>query len=182
MAGRKGLSKRIRFEVFKRDGFECNYCGAHPPGVLLHVDHIVAVANGGENDMDNLVTACESCNQGKGARELNVVPQSLDEKAALVVEREAQLAGYHAVMEARRDRIEAELWRVVDTLVTNGSVDGVSRQWTGSIRMFNERLGVHSVLEAADIARSRMYSGSKMFRYFCGICWSRIREQDGPRS
>src|ERR1043166_5770992 len=91
---RKALSKKTRFDTFKRDGFRCQYCGAHPPGVLLHVDHVVAVAGGGTNDIDNLVTACEPCNLGKGARSLQVVPQSLAEKAAAVAEREEQLLGY----------------------------------------------------------------------------------------
>jgi 5-methylcytosine-specific restriction endonuclease McrA len=27
-AKRAGLSKKTRFEVFKRDGFRCQYCGA----------------------------------------------------------------------------------------------------------------------------------------------------------
>lgn len=39
MAERKSLSKKTRFEVFKRDSFECQYCGAHPPSTILHVDH-----------------------------------------------------------------------------------------------------------------------------------------------
>lgn len=179
---RKPISKRTRFEVFKRDAFECQYCGAHPPGVLLHVDHIVAVANGGGNEMDNLITACEPCNLGKSSVDLNVTPQSLAAKAALVAEREAQLAGYHEIMEARRARIEADAWRVANELFYDADENGVRRDYMQSIRMFNERLGLHCVMEAATIARSRLFSESKMFRYFCGICWSRIREQDGPGS
>ncbi|MEY5098935.1 MAG: hypothetical protein RJA36_1654, partial [Pseudomonadota bacterium] len=70
MSDRKKFSKRTRFEIFKRDGFTCQYCGAHPPGVLLHLDHIVALAAGGADDEDNLITACEPCNLGKGARDL----------------------------------------------------------------------------------------------------------------
>ena len=31
MAERKPISKKTRFEIFKRDGFSCRYCGAHPP-------------------------------------------------------------------------------------------------------------------------------------------------------
>lgn len=64
---RKKLSQRTRFEVFKRDRFKCQYCGASAPDVLLEVDHIVAVANGGDDGLLNLVTACESCNAGKSA-------------------------------------------------------------------------------------------------------------------
>lgn len=44
---RKAISKKTRFEVFKRDRFTCQYCGATPPGVLLHIDHIHPVAEGG---------------------------------------------------------------------------------------------------------------------------------------
>ena len=29
----RSLSKKARFEIFKRDGFVCQYCGAHPPKV-----------------------------------------------------------------------------------------------------------------------------------------------------
>lgn len=32
---RKPLSKRIRFEVFKRDSFTCQFCGRTPPEVIL---------------------------------------------------------------------------------------------------------------------------------------------------
>lgn len=179
---RKALSKRTRFEVFKRDSFECQYCGAHPPGVILHVDHIVPVASDGGNDFDNLVTACSDCNSGKGAVDLSVVPQSLADKAAQVQEREAQLAGYYAVMEARRERVEDDAWRVAEALYPGSSEQGLSRQYLASIKRFNEAIGLHSVLEAAEIARAKFYGGSKLFRYFCGICWNRVRERDGQGS
>ncbi len=32
---RKPLSKKMRFDVFKRDGFQCQYCGAMPPNIVL---------------------------------------------------------------------------------------------------------------------------------------------------
>lgn len=62
---RKGLSKKVRFEVFKRDSFTCQYCGEKAPEVILNVDHINPVSKGGDNDMMNLITSCESCNSGK---------------------------------------------------------------------------------------------------------------------
>jgi 5-methylcytosine-specific restriction endonuclease McrA len=58
---RKPLSKKLRFEVFKRDNFACQYCGRKAPDVLLTVDHIRPVCEGGENDLLNLTTACDSC-------------------------------------------------------------------------------------------------------------------------
>jgi hypothetical protein len=62
---RKPISRSLRFEVFKRDAFTCQYCGAKSPDVVLHVDHIRPVADGGENDILNLVTSCVGCNLGK---------------------------------------------------------------------------------------------------------------------
>jgi hypothetical protein len=175
---RTSLSKRTRFEVFKRDGFKCMYCGAHPPGVLLHVDHIRPVAGGGGNDMDNLVTACEACNQGKSDVSLSVVPQSLAEKAEAVREREEQLRGYHDVIEAKRQRLEDQTWEVMNTLYP--SEDKVSRDEFQGTKRFIEKLGFHEVLEAAEIALAApgVY-GRRTFRYFAGICWNKIRKAEG---
>lgn len=38
MAKRKGIPRSIRFEVFKRDMFTCQYCGRKAPDVILEVD------------------------------------------------------------------------------------------------------------------------------------------------
>lgn len=174
---RKAISKRTRFDVFKRDSFTCQYCGSHPPAVILHVDHIVAVANGGENDSDNLVTACEPCNLGKGARPLSLVPQSLKDKAAEIEEREEQVRGYNAVLQARRDRLESEMWEVA-VLFDKDAEKGFNRDYCGSIQRFIGHLGKGEVIEAADIAINRYpYSLNQSFRYFCGICWRKIREE-----
>lgn len=68
---RKAISKKLRFDVFKRDNFKCQYCGAEAPKVVLHVDHINPVAKGGKNELLNLITACEGCNNGKSDRLLS---------------------------------------------------------------------------------------------------------------
>lgn len=70
MVERKNIPNYIRFQVFKRDKFTCQYCGRS--GVELEVDHITPVASGGTNDIDNLITACKDCNRGK--RDLPVIP------------------------------------------------------------------------------------------------------------
>ena len=59
------LSKKQRFEIFERDQFTCQYCGQTPPSVVLHVDHIYPVSQGGTDDPENLRTSCQSCNLGK---------------------------------------------------------------------------------------------------------------------
>ena len=52
---RNKLSQRLRFEVFKRDSFTCQYCGRKAPDVLLEADHIEPVSKGGSDDILNLV-------------------------------------------------------------------------------------------------------------------------------
>lgn len=173
---RKAISKRIRFEIFKRDGFTCAYCGGTPPAVILHIDHITAVAAGGGNEIDNLTTACEGCNLGKGARDLTAIPQSLAAKAAHVAEAEAQLRGYQEILSAKRDRLEREMWMVAELLEPGCGDKGMRRDWLQSIKSFIDQLGYYSVLDAAEIAlASRTYTPRRTFLYFCGVCWKRIR-------
>ena len=61
-------SMKLRFEILKRDNFNCCACGASPakdPSVELHIDHIVPWSKGGETIADNLQTLCSKCNIGK---------------------------------------------------------------------------------------------------------------------
>ena len=67
---RRPISKSIRFEIFKRDKFTCQYCGRKAPDVILHVDHLNPVSKGGTNDLLNLITSCVDCNLGKSDRTL----------------------------------------------------------------------------------------------------------------
>jgi 5-methylcytosine-specific restriction endonuclease McrA len=67
---RDPLPAQLRFRILARDGFRCRYCGrpGNAPGVVLHVDHVVPLVAGGATSEGNLLTACEECNLGKGAR------------------------------------------------------------------------------------------------------------------
>jgi len=71
--------------------------------VVLHVDHINPVANGGNNDIFNLVTSCVDCNQGKADRLLsdNSALVKQQNQAKLVSEKHQQiemLAKWHKEM------------------------------------------------------------------------------------
>lgn len=171
---RTAISKKTRFEVFKRDGFKCQYCGAHPPSVLLHVDHINPVFLGGVNNPENLITSCAPCNLGKGARSLTAIPKSLAEKAAETEEREKQIKGYSQILEAKRERLEDESWRVMEMIYPGAET--VPHDSFNSTRRFIEKLGLHEVLDAADIALGSTSSKANTFKYFCGVCWNKIRE------
>ena len=83
MAQRKAISKKMRFEVLKRDKFTCQYCGKQSPSIVLHLDHIKPVSKGGKNTLLNLVTSCVDCNLGKGARELSDESELEKQKAHL---------------------------------------------------------------------------------------------------
>lgn len=172
---RKAISKKLRFDVFKRDGFVCQYCGAHPPSAILEVDHITPVAADGTNDIDNLITACFDCNRGKSDRQLSDIPQSLQDKAAEVLEREAQIKGYQAALNSKKLRIsdEAEMVREVYERFNEGYT--LNEKSMVTVRMFVERLGVHEVCDAMERAYVKARKDQE-FRYFCGICWAKIRE------
>lgn len=64
---RKPLSAKLRALVLSRDRSRCLMCGETPatPGVTLEVDHVVAVDDGGTDDLENLATLCRRCNVGK---------------------------------------------------------------------------------------------------------------------
>jgi len=65
----------LRYEILERDKFTCRYCGQYAPNVRLEVDHVVAFADGGTDDPENLVTSCYACNRGKSAlRQRTVKP------------------------------------------------------------------------------------------------------------
>jgi 5-methylcytosine-specific restriction endonuclease McrA len=57
------LNKR---EVFRRDGYRCQYCGQ--PSTHLTLDHVLPKRHGGKYEWENLVSACPQCNRHKGGR------------------------------------------------------------------------------------------------------------------
>jgi hypothetical protein len=68
----RGISAKLRAEVFDRNGFTCQMCGVTPGDVdpytgrkvRLHVGHIVDKNLGGKDELSNLRTLCSTCNQG----------------------------------------------------------------------------------------------------------------------
>ena len=114
MAKRKNLSKSVRFEVFKRDSFKCQYCGKSAPDVVLEVDHIIPVSKGGDNDISNLITACFDCNRGKRDKKLT------DKQSAKLQKEELDK------LNARREQLEmiAE-WRKELLNLMNESIDKI---------------------------------------------------------
>lgn len=102
------IPKKLRFEVFKRDSFKCQYCGRSAPEIILHCDHILPRAKGGKNTLLNLITSCEPCNLGKSDRTLSDGAAVTKAKAQAdeLQERRNQIemmAKWYSEMESQRD-------------------------------------------------------------------------------
>ncbi|WP_085863444.1 HNH endonuclease [Pseudooctadecabacter jejudonensis] len=63
-----------RFNLFLRDEFTCQYCGATGD---LTFDHVVPRAAGGVTSWENVVAACSKCNLSKGSKSLKRSGMSL---------------------------------------------------------------------------------------------------------
>lgn len=67
--GMNWIRQEKRLAIYLRDGLACAYCGVGvEQGAVMHLDHVMPVERGGDNDAKNLVTSCERCNLAKGAR------------------------------------------------------------------------------------------------------------------
>ncbi len=60
------VSNKMRFSIYKRDGYRCRICGRTRRYAYLEIDHIKPIAKGGKSTYDNLQTLCKRCNQEKG--------------------------------------------------------------------------------------------------------------------
>lgn len=190
---RKALSKRVRFEVFKRDSFACQYCGRSAPDVVLQVDHINPVAKGGDDDPMNLITSCVDCNAGKSDK-------ALDDDAA-IAKRKAQLDA----LQERREQLEMMIeWQQglinlgtqeVDSLVAFWNEQIIGYRLTDSgietVRDLLKRYSVSEILEA--MRRSAQYylvhdeggkltpaSVDKALDYIGRICHVNQQTKDRP--
>lgn len=185
---RKSLSNKLRFEVFKRDSFTCQYCGKMAPDVVLEVDHIHPVSKGGDNDILNLVTSCMECNRGKGARKLTDKDEikkqqqqlkELNEKRIqleMLVEWKAELLNFDVVQyEKIKELIENIVgWTVK---ISDDSKNHIIKQIN--------KYGFETVYEATKVAFTNYYDEDKnnlveAFRYIFRIAWNIDRDKKDP--
>ncbi|MCC7508516.1 MAG: HNH endonuclease [Planctomycetes bacterium] len=57
-----------RRNIYRRDAFQCQYCGGKPGLKYLSIDHVIPVSKGGVTNWENCVVACVRCNTRKGNR------------------------------------------------------------------------------------------------------------------
>jgi|GEM_PF-1878772 len=153
---RKSISKSVRFEVFKRDKFTCQYCGAKAPDVVLHVDHIKPVSKDGENNIMNFATSCYECNLGKSDRELSddSVVKKQHKQLELLQERREQIelmfewkkslsSQNDETVEMIKDFIEAKIYPI-----------GISENGKNNLKNHLLKYGIENVLDAVDVSAS----------------------------
>jgi hypothetical protein len=168
MSERQPLSKRLRFEILKRDGFRCRYCGANSSQVLMHVDHVVPVADGGGDDPANLVTACADCNLGKSDVPLDQSRLNPASPTQSMIDHAEQIRAYmDAVAEVEQLRVDmtVEIDQKWDRLLGAPMAGPMFKElpyWIGAI-------GYERVLEAVTIVAGRGLRGERCNRYFFAI-------------
>lgn len=170
-------SKKIRFEIFKRDGFKCAYCGKSPPVVVLEVDHIEPKAKGGKDDINNYITACFDCNRGKRDIPLEKIPAQLQENLEVLREQEAQLKEYRRFIAKIEKRLTDDFDEINNIYSENYPEWEFSDQFKNvSLRRFLQLLPKHRVIEALNIAITKWPNNKdRVIPYFCGVCWNMIR-------
>lgn len=59
-----------RLKVYEKDDYKCKYCSKQLTRFTATLDHIKPVAEGGDNSLENLATACLNCNSRKNSKPL----------------------------------------------------------------------------------------------------------------
>lgn len=174
------ISKRVRFDVLKRDGFQCLYCGRKPPEVVLEVDHIIPRCKGGKDSMVNLLSSCQDCNRGKSGIPLNCIPNaylpSLEERKKRII----QLTELAKVSISEQDVILATLkeihkfWKRLDKEQKDDSIH--VPEFIKSTRTFLRYLPPTEITDSIAKAFTSGVPSYRRFRYYCGVCWRKIKE------
>ena len=180
-AERKPISNKIRFEVFKRDKFTCQYCGRKAPEVVLNLDHIEPVAKGGTNDIFNLITSCFECNNGKRDIPLDKLNE-LDkqrESLEMLEERRKQIDMMLKWKKELSDINDYEVDKIIDYIREEFEVS-VNDRGKEKLRKHINEFGFAEVLEATSIAFSQYDGGEKSFQYIPRICYTRRKQAEHP--
>ena len=177
------VSKRVRFEVLRRDEHTCQYCGSRAPDVVLHVDHVMPVALGGDDKPNNLVAACSSCNSGKAsiAPGSPLVEAVGDRAAAYALGMVDKMTRMRATLQAGEDYYSEFLdhWNGYQT--TDGRAVALPGDSEMSIQRWYEMGAPLRLLTmAVDSAMSmkRLYGRDAEFSYMAGIVWNKLEALD----
>jgi hypothetical protein len=149
--------------------------------VKLTVDHVTPVALGGSDDPTNLVTACADCNGGKSS----IAPDSaivadVAADALRWADAMRQAAGERAITHLQDRALEDnfrswwDLWTWTDPAGRKHQIEPAA-DWRQSVRQFVVAgLGIEDLLELTEVAMTARVSDE--WKYFCGCCWTRVKQ------
>jgi hypothetical protein len=170
------IGKTLRFEVFKRDGFACQYCGKRPPDTILEVDHIDPRANGGTDIEINLITSCFDCNRGKAARKLgDVHPRPDADLAYLEVQQEvAEAKRYLEASKIREQAVDIVRERLIEiwSEIFTSDECPTDSQWNHWVSHFGAE-EVEYALKNTALRLGESVEAYKAVKYASGIMWRR---------
>lgn len=177
------VSKRLRYEILRRDNHACRYCGATAPGATLNVDHVIPQALGGTDKPTNLVTACADCNSGK---------TSSTPDATLVADVATDALRWSAAIKQAAEHLrEQEKPKLAYRSVFEDAWNDWTWEWKGEKKTFDLpaewKTSIENFRQAGlpaevwpDIVDKTMTAKSvradNLFRYCCGIAWRMVRE------
>lgn len=177
------ISKRLRFEILRRDNHTCRYCSATDEP--LTIDHVIPTTLGGTDDPTNLVAACRDCNAGKSS-----VPADaplVDDVAADALRwtRAMRLVAETASVEREaRNELHKRFWNEWESW-GGQTMAPMPDDWPDTIdRFLQAGLTFGDLLQHLDIAqRKTTIDGYARFKYFCGICYRVLSQrQDAARA
>jgi hypothetical protein len=177
------VTKRLRYEVLRRDEFTCRYCGASAPDAKLTVDHVIPKALGGADTPDNLVAACVDCNSGKSSA-------NADQRVVDDVAKQAfawRLALDASWSEWREEKVNFDVWErefddrwtawrtTVDEEIIPRDEDWAAsvRTWLGSGFTIEELVEfIPTAMKKKGLRRGH----DDRWKYYCGIVWRTLDE------
>jgi hypothetical protein len=150
---------------------------------VLVIDHLMPVSKGGTNDRDNLITACESCNQGKSDRLLDstIPPTDADFRYLAVMQEKAELEraskafdSLHKLRQEVAEQLQDMAWEVSEERSCPPLANITQMLVNYDFEIVAESIKV----AATAVANGRVKSG-EMMRYAGGVARKRSEESSG---
>tara|TARA_R110000868_G_scaffold109397_2_gene297563 strand:- start:1014 stop:1787 length:774 start_codon:yes stop_codon:yes gene_type:complete len=191
---RQAISKKTRFEVFKRDQFTCQFCGKSAPDCILEIDHLKPVSKGGDNSLLNLLASCYDCNRGKSGNEISddsVIKKQLNQLALL--EQKRQQLELLAKWKDGLNKVDSQYIKFYEKLFKKLSkIDFTLNEFgRGNIAKLRKKFSDEEIIDAAetsfrqyyhfpDAAKERSEQWNKSFNYIARILEVRKRTKESP--
>lgn len=171
------VSKRLRFEILRRDGFKCRYCGTVAGDTELRIDHVIPDSLGGPNEPSNLATSCEPCNSGKSSVPPDATVVDDVAEGALRWSKAMQQAAAALEEDFLRKRDEqGEFLGIWNRYTVDDKPVPLPVDWAAAITRLRSSGLTLPLIEEAAYAAMAAYNvrADNRFRYFCGVSWNMI--------